>query len=671
MSAPKIRQLSQSIINKIAAGEVIERPGSVLKELLENSIDAGAGRVDVNIMQGGTELIRITDNGSGIRPEEIPLALSPHATSKIEDADDLFKVGTFGFRGEALASIAEISQMILRSRTGESDQGTEIRIDGGEFREPVPCGMPQGTSIEVRNLFFNTPVRRKYMRTITTEYGHLLEAFIRLVIPHPQIHFTFSHNEKLVHDLPAESRPIDRIAKLFGKDMADDLVYLESGRSEIGVSGFVSHPNRSRSNNRMQYFFLNSRHIRDRALQHALSEAYRGLLTVGRFPMAFLHLDMPPDQVDVNVHPAKMEVRFLDSNRVYSHFLGAIRERFLGMDLNARPTLGTPENAYSRPAAAARFARPEPAVSNFGGTQDFQRPEAAVDDSVYENVRKRITEWADGNATANPKPENREKPTAELNRLLAETHTEEPPPMQTHAIPKTEPILGDHSTEDHFSPTQTVQHDLLAPVPGVDVVLSLREMARTSSGRGVVQMHNRYLILETKNGIAIIDQHALHERLLYEQLKESVSKGSIDSQRLLVPIPVDLTPTEAACIAQNLDFLAQFGLGLDPFGGDTFLLNGYPAMLEKMNPLDILYALIEPLLSHGQKQDRAELLEEMLHKMACTAAVKMGDSLRPDAVVRLVELAEKEANAHHCPHGRPSMLVFTCEELNKMFKRSG
>ncbi|MGL6195292.1 MAG: DNA mismatch repair endonuclease MutL, partial [Thermoguttaceae bacterium] len=335
---PIIHQLSRSMINKIAAGEVIERPANVVKELVENSVDAGATRIDVSIEKGGTELIRVVDNGCGIAKDQLVLALSPHATSKVLETDDLFRIKTFGFRGEALASVAEISRLILRSRTAESPEGAEMRSDGGMFTEVTPCGMPVGTFLEIANLFFNTPVRTKYLRSVSTEFGHVLEAFVRIAIPKPEIHFTLRHNDKLVHELPPETEKIGRIAKLFGKEIADNLIYIESKRGEVGVSGFVGHPKISRTNNRMQYFFINGRFIRDKSLQHALTEAFRGILTVGRFPIAFLHLEMSPEMFDVNVHPTKMEVRFLDSNRVYGHFLGAIREKFLSTDLNSNIT---------------------------------------------------------------------------------------------------------------------------------------------------------------------------------------------------------------------------------------------------------------------------------------------------------------------------------------------
>src|SRR5208283_3737282 len=295
---------------KIAAGEVIERPASVIKELMENAVDAAATRIDVVAAGGGLDLMRVTDNGSGIPADELPLAIAPHATSKLATADDLFRVGTLGFRGEALASIGEVSRLVMRSRTAASQGGAEIEVAGGHAGEVAPCGCPVGTTVEVHNLFYNTPVRRKFMRTPQTEFGHVSEAFTRIALALPQVHFTLRHNERQVFDLPGRGTceagrlagresPVERIASLFGRELAERLIFVESRDGDVRISGCVAHPSQTRSNNRMQYLFLNGRHIRDHALQHALAEAYRGLLMVGRYAVAFLSIEMPPDMVDV------------------------------------------------------------------------------------------------------------------------------------------------------------------------------------------------------------------------------------------------------------------------------------------------------------------------------------------------------------------------------------
>ena len=355
----RIERLSQSVVNKIAAGEVIERPASVVKELLENAIDAGATRIDVAIEQGGSQLVRIADNGHGITAEQLPLAVASHATSKIRQADDLFHVETLGFRGEALASIAEISQFVIRSRAHDQMEGAQLEVAGGVVGEVIPCGGTPGTVIEVRNLFFNTPVRRKFLRGVQTEMGHITEALTRIALAHDEVHFTLRHNERSLIDLPAGDWR-SRITTLLGHDIGEVLLPVESVEGPIKLRGYVADPSLSRSHNRMQYVFLNGRFIRDRSILHAITEAYRGLMMVGRYPVAFLRLTIPADAVDVNVHPTKLEVRFVDSGSIYGQLLATIRSRFLTTDLTARVR---PEAMGSTMEAA----RPSEHVAGVGG----------------------------------------------------------------------------------------------------------------------------------------------------------------------------------------------------------------------------------------------------------------------------------------------------------------
>jgi DNA mismatch repair protein MutL len=495
--------------------------------------------------------------------------------------------------------------------------------------------MPVGTTIEVRNLFFNVPVRRKFMKSVTTEFGHVSEAFLRLAIPHPNVHFTLTHQGKVVYDLVPEANPVDRIARIFSDDVARSLVYVESKDSEIKVYGHVSHPQTSRNNNRMQYFFLNGRHVRDRALQHALNEAYKGLLTVGRFPIAFLHVEMPPDQVDVNVHPTKMEVRFLDSNRVYAKFLGAIRERFLTLDAHAAGgatgIIGRgPTRSFPNSVGPPIDGRPVTPYHRDTVDPSDNDPRSIVASGELEQVRQTVIDWV---ATIQTPP-------------LAGTPatTQDPqPPLTLHKISNPYPKPSEAGV----------------PAKGVD-----DEPLR------MIQLHDRYLVLQTKTGIGIIDQHALHERLLYDKLKEQMDAGPLDSQRLLVPQPIDLSAPEAACVRENAEFLAELGFTVEPFGGDTVLLNGYPAMLGRVDPAEAFAALLEPLVAFGKKLTRSELVEKTLHSMACKAAVKAGERLREDSLEALSDIATHGEQSRHCPHGRPAIIEFTCVELDKMFRRS-
>src|SRR3984957_19370355 len=331
----RIQALETLVVNKIAAGEVVERPGSVVKELLENSLDALATRIDVDIVDGGTELIRIADDGQGIHPDDLTLAVTSHATSKIRGADDLFRVRTMGFRGEALASIASISRLKIKSRQADREHGTEIAVDGGTMAPIQPCGMPLGTVIEVRNLFFNTPVRRKFLRSVPTEFGHISEQFTRIALACPRLAAVLRHNERMVYELPPTDQVLERLKLFFGSDLADRLMWVESQTDSSRLWGYVGHPSENRSTRKGQYFFLNGRFIQDRSLQHALGEAYRGLLMTGRYPVAFLFLELAPELVDVNIHPTKAEVRFRDSQSLYRQLLSTLRTRFLTANLES------------------------------------------------------------------------------------------------------------------------------------------------------------------------------------------------------------------------------------------------------------------------------------------------------------------------------------------------
>lgn len=631
-SSPRIiRQLPQSVINKIAAGEVIERPASVVKELLENALDAGSTRVDVSLGQGGLDLIRVTDNGCGLSSEQIPLAIASHATSKIHDADDLFSVGTFGFRGEALASIAEVSHLRLRSRPHDSETANELEVIGGKSSPITPCGAAPGTMLEIRNLFFNTPVRRKFMRASQTEIGHCSEAFTRIALVHERVHFTLRHNERTLFDLPPVTDWRERIAALCGRDLERGLIAVTSGDGDVRLDGFVCDPQHSRSNNRMQYIFLNGRHIRDRSLQHALGEAYRGLLLHGRFPIGFLRLNMPAESVDVNVHPTKLEVRFQDSGRIYSLVLGTIRKKFLATDLTAKVRVTS---------------------------EDQDAVAGGLDPAALEQHRRELVDWAKGALAESTSTLQATAGTAVLEEdaqgsLDLQFDRSAETELHLNALDRSWPAAGREPTTAPFAPPAGQQP---AQAPAI-------------SHLGF-QIHNRYLVTQTDEGMCVIDQHALHERILYEQVRAKVMSGKMECQRLLVPEPVTLPPAEVAAALENKAILAQLGMEIEPFGGDTVLLSSYPAMLANLGPAEMLRQVVDQIVSGGKSPDRRDLLNDLLNMIACKAAIKAGDRLAPEEITALLEQREHYADTHHCPHGRPTALVFTREELDRRFKRT-
>jgi DNA mismatch repair protein MutL len=636
---PTIQQLSPSVVNKIAAGEVIERPASVVKELLENAVDAGATRIDVALEGGGSELIRVVDNGCGIAADELPLAVASHATSKIRSADDLFSVATLGFRGEALASIAEVSRLVLRSRAADAASGAEIEVVGGAVRpQPEgtrPAGCPVGTTIEVRNLFFNTPVRHKFLRTAQTETGHSVEALTRLALAQPQIHFTLSNNGRPVHDLPPAADVRGRIAAFFGHELADDLIAVQSTADGVTLSGYVANPMHSRSHGRLQYLFLNGRAIRDRALSHALCEAYRGLMLTGRQPICFLRLDMPAAMVDVNVHPTKQEVRFQDSGRLYSQLLGTLRTKFLTTDLSARG---------AAPGGRAAIGSDETETADEGRSQ------------LVEWAKQQLGQLRGPRGGESwPPGANREEASGGGGEIGATVGDDGSLRLHRFDVPEFKPF--------------EIGRPLVAAGTESPLTQENRSHDSEPSARNALQVHNRYLVVETSAGIEVIDQHALHERILYEQLRVRVLAGAIESQKLLVPEPVDLSAAEAAAVLEQAELLGRLGVEVQPFGGETVLVSSYPAMLANMSPAEVLRELVEQLLAGGRAPAARDLLDELLHMIACKAAIKFGDRLSAEEIDSLLAQRHLAQDTHHCPHGRPTALVFTREELDRQFQR--
>jgi DNA mismatch repair protein MutL len=689
-----IRQLTQAVINQIAAGEVVERAASVVKELLENAIDAGATRVDLAVERGGKDLVRVADNGVGMAADDLILAFQPHATSKLADASDLYRVRTLGFRGEALAAIAEVAKVRCQTRAASAEHGSEIAIEGGVFGAVKECGCPIGTVIEVRNLFYNIPVRREFLKSDMTEAGHVAEMFSRVALAHPGVHLSYRSGGKQIHDLPPVPGMRERIAVFFGRELAESLLWIEGRLDDLNLWGFVGHPSQSRSTAKGQFLFLGGRYVRDRSLSHALNEAYRGLLMVGRMPVAFLHLEIPPDQVDVNVHPTKVEVRFRDPQRVYSHLLSTLRQTFLKSDLHTRL------QATQEPASVEGGRQPplEPAavagqVSGFG----FERPaESSVGVFGLEgnaNDRQRVASWFEPPAGKPRIPDSVGQPAA---RAWAQSL-----PLAGS--------LGSGGSFDEFSPPNDqageIEDDFpreqSAPVQAIDAAaraasepvepnLAGAGARSTGQGRGpgarageatrsrepfeavtkAIQVHDSYLIAETGDGMVVIDQHALHERILYEELRNRVGRGRVESQMLLVPEPVDLPADEAALLVEQSDLLAQLGLEVESFGGDTVLVRSAPAMLRQVNPERLVRDLAEHLRTQPLPPTRDGILAELMHMMACKGAVKAGQPLSPTEIQALLDRGNLVANSHHCPHGRPTALVFTKADLEKQFGRT-
>ncbi len=597
---PRILQLPPTVITKIAAGEVIERPASVVKELLENSIDAGAKRIEVELDQGGAELIRVVDDGCGIAADDLPLAFASHATSKLTNAEQLFQIATLGFRGEALASIGGVSQVTLQSRPGDATDGAEITCHGGEMSPIRPWNGSPGTRIEVRHLFYNTPVRRKFLRTISTEVGHVSEAVTRLALANPGLHVGLRHNGKLVFEVPATTGLLDRLRLFFAKEVADSAYEIEAGHGPVRLRGFVCDPACEKGTPKLQYLFINGRWIRDRSLGHALQEGYRGLLMTGRYAVAFLFLELPPDAVDVNVHPTKSEVRFRDGQALYHLVLAAVRDRL--RRANLVPRLQTPKENLSPPSSFM-------GEGGRGGEGKLEFPHPSAPTPTRGEGEKPQISW-------------------QLQPSAPTTPRFDFPP------PAAAPV--------HDSPINPV----------------------------AIQLHDAYLVVETPDGMLVIDQHALHERILFEQLRQRIATGQLERQRLLIPEPVDLPAEQAARVLAEREALAELGLEVEDFGGGTILVSSYPAILSRCPPGEVFRGVVDRLLAKDRPPTRDHLLNDLLATMACRAAVKAGDRLTTEEIADLLAQRSVADDTHHCPHGRPTSLLFSRQELDRQFRRT-
>ncbi|GAB4108808.1 MAG: DNA mismatch repair endonuclease MutL [Phycisphaeraceae bacterium] len=620
-----IRKLPTLLINQIAAGEVIERPASVVKELIENSLDAGATRIEVAIEDGGRQLIRISDNGDGIPANELPLAVEPHATSKLTSAEQLAAIATLGFRGEALASIASVSRLRITSRATRDgvteDAAAVLEVEGDRIGPVQPAAGSPGTVIEVRDLFFNTPARRKFLRTAPTEFGHIQDTVSRIAMVHHRVAFVLSHNGKTTLDLPVEEDRAERCARLLGQDMNEALLPFEHheppSRGGDSVWGLAGQPSLARPTGKGLYLYVNGRPIRDRNLIHAVKEAYRGLMPMDRFPVAVVLLEMDPHAVDVNVHPAKAEVRFRNPSHVHGLVLSAVRQRLLGADLTPTVSVSAQdkapvfENVTSTAAATT-------SVSADAFVDYFRRMDPTQKGFVYQEVKRAITE-------------------------------ENPSLIDQDGDPA---LVSNQSSTNDIKP-------LLKPTP-------------------ILQVHQSYLVAQEEDGLVIIDQHALHERVMFETLRKRVfGEGKpLESQRLLMPVIVDADADRQTMLEQMQPLLDKIGVEWSSIGPDAIAIQAFPSFLfdRDVDPCEFINDLLGKAekgqldLTNPNAEEAA--LHEVLDMMSCKAAVKAGDKLTEEELSALLARRKEIERSSNCPHGRPTTLRLTLKDLEKQFGRT-
>lgn len=623
-----IRPLPDILINQIAAGEVVERPASVVKELVENAIDAGASRVDIDLEEGGVRLIRIRDNGSGIAPEQLPLAVSRHATSKIADLDDLESVATLGFRGEALPSIASVSRFTLSSRRAHDEHGSALQIEGGKIGEVTPRAHAPGTTVEVRELFYNVPARRKFLRAERTELGHIEEWLRSLALARPDVELRVSHNGKASRRYkPGDLYSDARLAETLGEDFANQAVRVDHSGAGLRLHGWIAQPHYSRASADQQYLYVNGRSVRDRSVAHAVKMAYGDVLYHGRQPAYVLFLELDPTRVDVNVHPAKHEVRFRDSRLVHDFVYRTLKDALAdtragvsAQEIGAGPV--HPADAVAAPMASSAGASgfglvrgPAPG-SGSGGGGGFSgwRPQQPLGLQVADAPAAYAALYA---APAG----------AERGVAL--------PPMPTeNGLPVTSADAG---------------------VPPL--------------GYAIAQLHGIYILAENAEGLIVVDMHAAHERIGYERLKNAHDGIGLQSQPLLVPITLAVGEREADTAESEADTLAALGFEVTRAGPGSLHVRSIPALLAHAEPEGLLRDVLTDLREHGQSRRVASARDELLSTMACHGAVRANRRLtvpEMNALLRDMEITERSGQ---CNHGRPTWARFSLAEIDRWFLR--
>lgn len=594
----KIKILPEILSNKIAAGEVVERPASIVKELVENALDAGSSRIMVEVRKGGRSLIRVSDNGVGMSSDDAMLSLERYATSKIYTDGDLFAINTLGFRGEALPSIAAVSKFCLITREDTAASGTEIIVHGGTMQKVSEIGAPQGTMVTAAHLFFNMPARRKFLKTVTTEMGHIVDAITKIALGWPDVQFKLTHNEKLVKNWPATGDSVDRIADVLGIDIKDDLCNIKLSADDLTITGWISSARNTRKTSRGIYLYVNGRVVRDRIIQHALFEGYSGRLVKGQFPLAVLFIHVPYDQVDVNVHPAKHEVRFAQQKNVHEAVRRSVAEALQRAD----------RSGWNAPGA-------QPNLSTVGQSGIF---EPMADFRILERQRK-------------------------------------------------DPLSREIETSASFRPAFSLDKDPSLARTGVQTPLWKKK--RFGDLRVIGQFRDMFILGESGDGLILIDQHAAHERVLFEQLKNRFQDSRKTSQKLLIPETIDLGYREAKILERLIPNLTDLGLEIAPFGGDTFVVKAVPLLLKNKEIKPLVVEIVEKTAQVGFSSGMETVLDQCLELMACHGAIRANQKLSDKEIEKLLHQLDTCDQPSNCPHGRPTWIRWSVKDLEKLFKR--
>jgi len=654
-----IRRLPEGVVNRIAAGEVVERPAAAAKELVENALDAGASRITVRLREGGKAYLAVEDDGRGMTPDQLALAVDRHCTSKLAD-DDLVHIASLGFRGEALASIGAVAHLTVASRPPGQDTGWQVVVDGGALHAPEPAALTAGTRVTVRDLFQATPARLKFLKAARTETQHILDAVQRLAMANPGVSFTVVSEDRTALRLDAcagelFSARLERLGAVMGKDFKTNAVRVDAERDGLHLSGYAGLPTLNRANARAQYLFVNGRPVKDRLLQGAIRGAYRDLLARDRHPMVALFLDCPPDAVDVNVHPAKAEVRFRDSERVRGLIVGALQHTLAEAGHRASATVADQALAAAQPRTNPAPARP--------ASGPVHQPPAGMADAAHA-YHAPLPEL-----DAAPAAQPRAGPTG--GRPTAPASPSTPPggmadPAHAYHAPLPELDTGPQARTEAPSAQPSPTPDPAAPA-AEDEASETGETHPLGAARA--QLHANYIVAQTADGLVIVDQHAAHERLVYERMKGELAEKGVARQMLLIPEVVELDAASAARLAERTDELAELGLVVEAFGGGALVVREVPALLGEPDVQALLRDLADELGQWYSGLALTDRLDHVCATLACHGSVRAGRRLNGEEMNALLRQMEATPFTGQCNHGRPTYVELKLHDIEKLFGR--
>ena len=623
-----IRVLSEEVINKIAAGEVIERPASVIKELMENSIDANSNYIEIDVKNYGKDLIRVSDNGSGMARDDALLSVQRHATSKIANADDLFSISTLGFRGEALASIAAVSRTIILTKQHDADEGVKVEIEGGNILQSSSIGTAKGTAIEVHNLFFNTPARMKFLKQDSIELKAIADVVTRYALLYSNVAFRLTHNGHNLLSTASTPDLINNLTSVYGKEAARQMIKIDFQDNAAEIHGYISKPSLLKNDRSYQSFYVNGRYVKDDTITQALYDAFHSLLFVNKHPLALLSIKLNPDSIDVNVHPSKAIIKFSQPVKIYQSIFNAIRtalrENSLITDYEVREE-NTPLAKFNAMASDQNaVGQKTPAISS------MQVPYAGSNLNSMP-MQNSMPPMQDSRNSAQP---SSIITTNEIQNTLLNTK-------------ETEAVLSELST------SHSAEVVLLSKLPAMKI---LGQIAKT------------YFLAEADNGLLLIDQHVVQERAYYEKFMDQMIGNKVAVQTLITPAVIEFTPAEYAVVSSNLELMSSLGFQIEEFGLNTFILRTVPSVFGRIQAKELLQALLEEL-SSGEKTFIEKLKESIITRMACRASIKGGDDCSIPQFISMLKELDKCAMPWTCPHGRPIIIKFSRDEIEKMFRR--